>query len=192
MKDFIYNQKECADARYGLRSSAQVGCGWVAVWNALKILGYSTDKAALIRYFTWMLPGIHGNLGTAFWAPERCFRQWGFPTKLVFDRKNFDETLRQGDAAILFYHWAGKSGLGAHFAALERTPAGIIGYNTYRDSRGPDSWGESLEEFIRSRGYFGCVLLEIWKKDEKNSGTENKETNGSSGNSDGSDIRLAD
>ena len=74
MKDLIYNQQTCREIPYGLRSSAQVGCGWIATWNALKLLGYTTDREALVRYFTWMLPVIHGNLGTAFWAPERCFR----------------------------------------------------------------------------------------------------------------------
>ena len=37
--------------RYGLRSSAEVGCGWIATYNALKILGCTTDIDELIRYF---------------------------------------------------------------------------------------------------------------------------------------------
>ena len=168
MKDLIYNQQTCREIPYGLRSSAQVGCGWIATWNALKILGYTTDREALVRYFTWMLPVIHGNLGTAFWAPERCFRQWGFETKLVFDRKKFDKALDCADAAIVFYHWAGKKRLGAHFVALEKTDNGIRGYNTYRDSGGPDDWGQSVEEFLKKRGYFGCVLLAIRKKGGEN------------------------
>lgn len=168
MKGLIYNQQTCREIPYGLRSSAQVGCGWIATWNALKILGYTTDREALVRYFTWMLPVIHGNLGTAFWAPERCFRQWGFETRLVFDRKKFDKALDCADAAIVFYHWAGKKGLGAHFVALEKTDNGIRGYNTYRDSGGPDDWGRSVEEFLKKRGYFGCVLLAIRKKGGEN------------------------
>ena len=174
MTDLIYNQRECGAVRYGLRSSAQVGCGWVATWNALHILGCTTDKAALVRYFTWMLPVIHGNLGTAFWAPVRCFRQWGFETRLVFDRKKFDEALEASDAAIVFYHWAGKRGLGAHFVALEKTQDGIRGYNTYRDSGGPDDWGQSVEVFLQKRGYFGCVFLGIRKKGGTNIELETK------------------
>ena len=52
MKGLIYNQQTCREIPYGLRSSAQVGCGWIATWNALKILGYTTDREALVRYFT--------------------------------------------------------------------------------------------------------------------------------------------
>lgn len=166
MKDLICNQRDIPreQYRYGLRASAQVGCGWIATYNALKLLGYSTDIPELIRYFTWQLPGIHGNLGTSFWGPERCFRQWGFPTKLVFDRKRFDKAARAADACIIFYHWAGKTGVGAHFVALHRTPEGFIGYNTFRNSAGPDRWGDSVESFLRRQGYFGCVLLAIGKK----------------------------
>ena len=53
MNDFIYNQHDIPKEqyRYGLRASADVGCGWVATWNALQILGYKTDIPALIRYY---------------------------------------------------------------------------------------------------------------------------------------------
>ena len=47
--------------RYGLRASSEVGCGWIATYNALKLLGCTTDIDALIRYFEWQLPLVHGN-----------------------------------------------------------------------------------------------------------------------------------
>ena len=58
--------------RYGLRPSAQTGCGWIATYNALKILGRTTDIDALIRYFEWQLPLIHGNFGTSFWGARKA------------------------------------------------------------------------------------------------------------------------
>lgn len=110
MNDFIYNQHDIPKEqyRYGLRASADVGCGWVATWNALQILGYKTDIPALIRYYEWQLPLIHGNTGTSFWGPAVCFRKWGFPVKIVVDTKRFDETAKNADACILFYHWRSK------------------------------------------------------------------------------------
>lgn len=150
--------------RYGLRASADVGCGWIATYNALRLLGCTTDIDELIRYFEWQLPLIHGNLGTAFWAPRRCFAKWGFPTKLVFDRKRFDAEARSADACILFYHWAKQGRFGAHFVALQPTREGFLGFNTFRDSTGPDNWGKSIDTFLQKQGYFGCVLLVIQKK----------------------------
>lgn len=169
MTGLIYNQRDIPRElhRYGLRSSAAVGCGWIAVYNALRLLGQTTDIDALIRYLQWQLPLIHGNLGTIFWAPRQCFRQWGFDTKLHFDRTRFDAEARDTDACILFYHWAKKGTVGAHFVALHATDAGFVSYNTFSNSTGPDHLGDSLAGFLRRQRYFGCVLLTIRRK-EKN------------------------
>ena len=166
MNDFIYNQHDIPKEqyRYGLRASADVGCGWVATWNALQILGYKTDIPALIRYYEWQLPLIHGNTGTSFWGPAVCFRKWGFPVKVVVDTKRFDEAAKNADACILFYHWRNKYRFGAHFVALRNTAGGFVGYNTYRNSTGADNYGSSLADFLRKRKYFGAVLLAINRK----------------------------
>lgn len=168
MTGLIYNQRDIPRElhRYGLRSSAAVGCGWIAVYNALRLLGQTTDIDALIRYLQWQLPLIHGNLGTTFWAPRQCFRRWGYDTKLHFDRKHFDAEAQGADACILFYHWAKQNAVGAHFVALHSTDTGFVGYNTFSNSTGPDRLGDSLAVFLRRQRYFGCVLLTIRRKEE--------------------------
>ena len=166
MKDLIYNQNKIPRGqwRYGFRSSAATGCGWIATYNALRLMGYQTDLDQLIRYYEMQLPLIHGNAGTSFWAPAVCFKNWGFPVKLVTDRKRFDEAAKQADACILFYRWRRKHKLGAHFVALHHTRHGFVGYNTYRNSTGPDDYGESLDDFLREKNYFGCILITIQDK----------------------------
>lgn len=166
MKDLIYNQRDIPkeEHRYGFRASAKVGCGWVATHNALKLMGYQTDTDKLIRYYERQLPLIHGNAGTSFWGPAVCFRQWNFPVKLVFHRKDFDRESKEADVCILFYRWRKKLKLGAHFVALHHTEKGFVGYNTYTNSTGPDLYGDSLDAFLREKGYFGCVLIAIQKK----------------------------
>ena len=165
MQDLIYNQTQIPKDRYryGLRSSAATGCGWVATYNALRLMGYRADIDQLIRYYEWQLPLIHGNAGTSFWGPAVCFKKWGFPVKMVIDRKCFDEEAAAADCCILFYRWRRKAKLGAHFVALHHTQQGFVGYNTYRNSTGPDAYGESLDSFLKQRKYFGCVLITIQK-----------------------------
>ena len=165
MSDLIYNQNHIPrdQYRYGLRSSAVTGCGWIAIHNALCLLGRKTDIEELIRYLLWQLPLIHGNAGTSFWSPAVCFRKWGYQTELIFDRRKFDEKAKSADVCILFYRWRKNARVGAHFVALHSTEIGFIGYNTYRNSTGPDLFGESLEQHIRSRNWFGCILLCIRK-----------------------------
>ena len=168
MNGLIYNQHDIPteEHRYGLRSSAATGCGWIATWNALRIMGYKTDIDELIRYYEWQLPIVHGNAGTSFWGPAVCFKNWGFPVEVVLDRRKFDEAAKNADACILFYRWRKNYKLGAHFVALHHTENGFIGYNTYRNSTGPDAYGESLNAFLLQRRYFGCVLITIWKKQD--------------------------
>lgn len=163
MNELIDNQTKIPkdQYRYGLRSSAATGCGWIAAYNALGLLGYTVDIEELIRYYEWQLPLIHGNLGTSFWAPAVCFRKWGFPVEVVVNRKSFNQAAQRADACILFYHWRKGLKMGAHFVALHHTAEGFVGYNTYRNSHGPDHYGDSLEAFLKRRGYFGCVLIAI-------------------------------
>ena len=164
--ELIYNQRNIPKEtyRYGLRASASVGCGWVATHNALQLMGYKTDIEELIRYYEWQLPLIHGNAGTSFWGPAVCFRKWGFPVKLILDRKQFDQAAKEADVCILFYRWHKKCSLGAHFVALHYGETGFTGYNTYRNSTGPDPYGDSLDGFLKYKNYYGCVLMAISDK----------------------------
>lgn len=166
MKDLIYNQTEIPREqwRYGFRSSAKTGCGWIATYNALRLMGYRAEPEALIRCYERMLPLIHGNTGTTTFAPALCFKKWGFPVELVFRRDRFDEAAKNADVCILFYHWKRKWKLGAHFVAMHHTPEGFVGYNTFTNSTGEDRYGESLEAWLKKRKYFGTVLIAIRDK----------------------------
>ena len=166
MDDLIYNQTRIPkeEYRYGLRSSAATGCGWIAAFNALRLMGYQVDKQALIRYFERQLPLIHGNAGTSFCGPAEYFCRWGFPVKMVVNRKKYDETLRGADVGILFYRWHQGIRLGAHFVAVKHENGSFMGYNTYRYSTGADGYGPSLEAYIKRQGWFGTVLIAIERK----------------------------
>lgn len=163
MNDLIYNQNDIPKDtwRYGFRPSSATGCGWIATYNALRLLHRQVEIPALIRYFEFQLPLIHGNLGTSFWGPILCFRHWGFPLEITANPRRFDQITRRSDACILFYHWRKGARIGAHFIALQLSDGQILGYNTFRNSAGPDPLGASLEDFISRRRYFGCVLLGI-------------------------------
>lgn len=166
MDKLIYNQRDIPrdQYRYGFRTSADTGCGWIATYNVLRLMGYDTDIEKLIRYFEWQLPLLHGNTGTSFWGPALCLKQWGFPVKVLNDRRKYDAAIREADAAIIFYHWRKGCKLGAHFVALRREGDRFTGYNTFRNSTGPDDWGGSVERFLKDRGYFGTVLITVKKK----------------------------
>jgi len=167
--ELIYNQRAIPKKqwRYGFRSSAATGCGWIATYNALQLMGYRAKPEELIRYYERQLPLVHGNTGTSFWGPAVCFKQWGFPIMVTAKRKDFDALVEESDVCILFYRWHRGIRLGAHFVALHKENGRVFGYNTYRNSTGADCYGESLDAFLKKKGYFGAVLIGI--KDKKNS-----------------------
>ena len=172
MINFIYNQNDIPKEqwRYGLRSSAATGCGWIATYNALHLLHKDVDIEDLISYYEHQLPLIHGTLGTSFWGPIQCFRHWGFPVKVFYDSRKFDESGKNAPASILFFRWRKGAKLGAHFAACRFNGSQFIGFNTFKGSHGPDPLGCSLTGFLRRNHYFGAMLITIGQKPSQNAG----------------------
>ena len=166
MTDLIYNQHDIPDEkwRYGFRSSAATGCGWIATYNAMRLMNYRVDIDELIVWFERQLPLIHGNAGTTMLAPALRFHKWGFPVKTVIDPRKFDEAAKNADVCILFYRWRRGWKLGAHFVALHLSFDGFIGYNTFKNSTGPDRYGPSLSAFLKKHHFFGAVLICVQDK----------------------------
>ena len=166
MNDLICNQHDIPKNqwRYGFRTSAATGCGWIAVYNALRLLSYRAEPENLIRYFQRQLPLIHGNAGTSILGPAIFFLQKGFRVKLAVRRRNFDDLAKHSDVCILFYRWRKKWKFGAHFVALQYRGGTFTGWNTYKNSTGPDPYGPSLAEYLKRRHYFCPVLIGIKDK----------------------------
>ena len=167
MEDFIYNQHHIPKDkwRYGFRSSAATGCGWIATYNALKLLGKYVKPEALIRSYEQQVPLINGNLGTVLFGPALWFHKRGYPVKMHLRREDFDDAAKNADVCILFYRWIKKYKYGAHFIALKHGDEGFTGYNVYRTSTGADHLGKSLSDFLARRKYFGAILFAIQNKE---------------------------
>ena len=163
MEDLIYCQETIPKEqwRYGFRTSAATGCGWIATYNALRIMGEEAEPESLLRFYERMLPVIHGNFGTTILAPAFYFKRKGYRVQWTACPEKFDKMAKESDACILFYRWRKKWKLGAHFVALHYTPEGFLGYNTYRNSRGADRYGKSLAQFLKVKKYFLPVLIAI-------------------------------
>ena len=171
MNDLIYCQRDIPKAqwKYGFRSSAATGCGWIATYNALHLLEDHAAPEELIRFYQRQLPLIHGNLGTTILAPALYMKKRGYRVDWTSCYDKFDALARKSHVCILFYRWRDKWKIGAHFTALHHTADGFVGYNTYTNSKGPDQYGDSLETFLRKRKYFGAVLIGISKEKEEKS-----------------------
>lgn len=169
MKELIYCQRDIPKEqwRYGFRSSAATGCGWIATFNALLILGEYVRPEVLIRFYERQIPLIHGNLGTTILAPALYFKKRGYRVDWTARYDRFDEMAKASDVCVLFYRWRDKWQIGSHFVALHNTEDGILAYNTYINSRGPDRYGMCLEKFLKDKKYFGAVLIGIRKPESE-------------------------
>lgn len=157
----IYNQNHIPKNkwRYGPWASAHVGCGWIATYNALCLLGKRRDPGELIAFYERQFPLINGTFGTQAWGPYAYFKKAGFDTALIINPDRFDE--EASDVNILFYHWRKGARFGAHFVCLQRTETGWLSYNTYKNSTGPDRIGESIKNFATKKGHFMTALITI-------------------------------
>lgn len=162
----IYNQNKMPEAhkRYGLRSSSNTGCGWVATYNALVLLGRNPEPQKLIKYYESHFPIVNGNFGTFILNVVKLFKELKYEVKVTDNKSRFDELAKNSDVCVMFYHWRKKFSFGAHYVALHYNDGLYTGYNTFSNSDGPDNYGKSLEAFINRRKYFGCILLGINKK----------------------------
>jgi len=166
MSEFIYNQHEIPRDkwRYGLRSSAATGCGWIATYNALKLLGYDPQPSQLIRYYSRRVPFYNGLFGTFVSNPAGYFRKLGFEVQTCLHRSFLNRTVEESDVCILYFWWREKWKIGAHYIALHQKDNTIMAYNVFRNSRGPDAIGPDLSEFMKKQHYFLPVLFGIRRK----------------------------
>ena len=164
--EFIYNQKDIPKNRwrYGFRSSAATGCGWIATHNALRLMGYPSNPQNLIRYYEWHFPFINGNFGTFILNIVFFFRQKKFKVKLLVSSEKFDDAARKSDVCILFYGWHEKYKFGLHYVAVQYDKNRFWGYNTYSNSIKPDNLGNSLQKFLKQKRYFRAFLITIGDK----------------------------
>ena len=165
MDELIYNQTKIPKEkwRYGLRSSAATGCGWIATHNALRLLGETSEPEELIAYYQRKLPLLNGLFGTFFPNVTAFFRRRNFHVTSVFRRRDFDEKAKLGDVCILFFFWRQGWRMNSHYAAFSWQDGSFIGYNTYSNSTRPESYGTELESFLERQKFFLPVLIVISK-----------------------------
>ena len=170
MKDkLIYNQNSIPKDkwRYGLRSSADTGCGWIATYNALTLMGYNIDPQKLINYYEKAFPVINGNFGTFILNPIFLFKRLGFELRVRDNLVEFDKIAAEYDVCIVFYRWLRKLKYGSHYITVNCKDGKFYGYNTFKDSEEAVCIGDSLIDYIKRRKYFGAVIIGIKNKEKK-------------------------
>lgn len=158
---FIIDQNRL-DLPYGRYGSAAAGCGWIAVYNALQILGIDADMEKIRSGMEkWLFLG--GWRATPFYVPALYLRHKGFRVRLTADRSRFSRQARKYPAGILFYlyHQKGKLFPSGHFTAFAPTDDGQCHF--YNDICGMPADIRSMRQFLQDRPAFFMVLTSLEK-----------------------------
>lgn len=114
----IYDQRHCKGMAYGLRDSSKTGCGWVACYNLLHLLGYPYTPQQVCKTMAAWLP-FWGLIGTHV-LPLYLWIRKHTPLRICLLGNYTPIRLKQCKGGIVWYF----TGKGFHFATFSPTQKG--------------------------------------------------------------------
>lgn len=159
---FLLNQREAParELRYGFFSAGYNGCGWIAVYNACRILGEEVPPAEIISDFERYGAILFGLFGTWTGAVTHFFRKRGYRVNATRNPDRMDALASAAPVSILWF-WHRK---GAHFIALHPSEQSFVGYNVFSSSKNAVLLGSSVQEFLKKRNYHAPRLIAVKKE----------------------------
>jgi len=119
---YLIDQRRLAAIPFGRRTSDYNGCGWIAVYNALKSAGEQPNAAEIVRELeSGSL--LRGRAGVAPWRIVRLLRRRGLRLRFGFRRKTIERLAPGGKAGILLYLRRRLSD-GAHYVSFRPCTGG--------------------------------------------------------------------
>ena len=153
VKGIINDQSKYSDLRIGLWGSDHSGCGWIAVYNVMILLGSPQSAADVIRYYDPHYTILYGTFGINPLAIPNYYLSKGFHsmhnTIPFVMPDNIEAVAQNSTACILFYSHSE----GAHYTALQWNGTQ---YNIYNDII-PNS--SSIKNYMQS---VGGTFITIW------------------------------
>ena len=152
---FLEKQEEYTNIKIGFYTSDYSGCGWIAAYNAMILLGHQQQIADVVKYFDGAFRTIlFGMFGVAPHAITGYFRSMGFSVSAnVFffvKPRDIDERSMISRACILLY----AHNRGAHYVALKWEGEQYRIYNA-----GDNNTAIDIDGFLRS---VGGTFMMIW------------------------------
>lgn len=145
------------DMRYGIVDVGRSGCGVIAVYNALLLLGNPHRFWEVAAWGDRKAAAAFGLLGTLPWKARSLFQRLGYAVTTVTDGALLDGGAQSADVC-LFTYWNQRGSVrrGMHTVCLQYRCGGIEVYNLYNSHAGV-SRKPSLKEW--ATGGIGPVVL---------------------------------
>lgn len=124
-----------AGMRYGVVNAAWSGCGLIAVYNALLLLGNPHPLWDVIAWGDLKGAALFGIFGTSHQRAGRLFRQLGYAVTAVTDPALFDAHAQRAEVCLFtFWNRKGRFYKGMHTVCAQWREGALEVYNLYNTS----------------------------------------------------------
>lgn len=159
----IINQKTDPKVRkiyMGLYTGDYNGCGWIATYNALRLLKcYTIQPKNIITYFERQDQLLYSAFGVMPWVIENYFSYIGYSVQGEYLPGNINQKAKKYRVCILMYAHSN----GAHYIAItyRKDNRKYYAYNVFSDSTNFLKWSNIDYELKSRRGYTYLYCLYI-------------------------------
>ena len=149
---YIYGQGNgnVSKIRFGFSDTANSGCGWIATYNALLMLGKRVAPCDIIYYYELTGAFCGGVLGVNPYSIITYFFYSGYKVSVTYDINKFDTLAKKSKANILVYLHS----KGGHYFAFKWQNSQFWGYNVSNRDKSSKPLGKSIKAFIRNGNYW--------------------------------------
>ena len=153
---FIVDQAKLTGVPYGRRTSDYNGCGWIAVYNFLRVHGIDAPVPALTRRMA-RHSLLRARLGTSPLRVKRMLRRFGFPTRFRLCKRGEPAPLAGAESGVVLYRHA----TGWHFVAFRQTDEPGK-WHFYNALPGNEAHRETMEAFLAKNAKRPYALLFVF------------------------------
>jgi len=152
---YIINQSKLNTIPYGKYTSDYNGCGWIATYNAMKLLGEKVDVENIIDYLNHYTI-IKGKLGTNPAGIKNFFKERSFSLKSTSHVEKFNSYSKNCGAGIILY----LSNQTAHYVAFNKSGEQ---YHFYNDIYGKEDDIRTMDQFLKEVKFNIAYLIAIYR-----------------------------
>lgn len=146
------------DMRIGSCNFAHSGCGAVATFNAMSMVGLEPKIEEIVDFYEHNGLILNARMGVNPTGVKKYLSTQNLQWKFYSKKTDWDACLGEDQVAILLYWWVSHKGCGAHYVSLERTEEGIRVYNVY-GNRDVAYDFKDIQAFLESGNYKRVVSM---------------------------------
>jgi hypothetical protein len=150
---YIINQGKLKAIQYGKYTSDYNGCGWIATYNAVKLMGEKEEVENIISYLNHYTI-VKGKFGTNPIGIKKYLKKKKFKLKSTFRINKFNDYAKHSYEGIVLYLWNGS----CHYVAFQKSGEQ---YRFLNEIYGKEDDIRTMKDFIKDAGVNIAYLITI-------------------------------